>query len=370
MSPSDTEVGGEFFQTETRMAFGAYFCHKNDDRTYAARLYGCDAITDNQANLPEQTYASRHEIRSTLAFILETVSQVQEATPRNEKEAELIRVTRQQLLDLLTRLKNEEDELPALLPNEKVQTLLEETFATACEVSAGIEKEAQSDNVGNRPSSSEELLRDETGRVDLDPSALQQLKLDLQQTLADFQNNLHVLSNDPDGQLIRDLFPPLSSGYNSIILYASILEKNGLKVPGLREYVDGLFDLMRTLTEQMGGDAFSVRSLRGSPRYLPPNQSSFLDDSGWNELMQQYEEAVHNMGIAEHVGERLMPRFGEEYYYRMLVRAYVTFIRKSKGIQQFTGPLRHYEMLKKVIAPQLHQLAEAVEFPIDELEVM
>jgi|GEM_PF-4289264 len=334
-----------------------------------AKMYGCDAIADNQSNIPAQQYESRYEIRKTLARLLETI--FEEATPRSDKEATLIQETRQQLQELLLQLRSDAVELPALLPNDKVQALLKKAFASAVEITRDIERSAAQDIRGrdrthlDPPQGSS--LEGQTNRVDLDQSAIQQLKLDFQEELSNFQAILGDLGND--SAVIEQVGPRLSGSYNSIVLYASILDSNGYRTPGLREFLNAYLEQMCALAEGMGGDMFSIRTLRSTARPFPPNQSS-LDETNWNALMQQYDEAVHQMAIAEQVAERLMPRFGEEYACRMLIGAYNAFIKTAREIQGSTGELRHYLRLKGVLAPQLHRLAEAIEFPVDELEVM
>lgn len=367
MTSSEKESGGEFFQTDTRLVFGAYFCKETRDGSYMAKMYGCDAILDNQSNISMQRYKSRHEIRKTLAELLEAVSEG--GIPEDEEKEPLILETRQQLQKLLLLLNGDDAELPDLLPDNEVQAKLEETLSAAIEITRGLECGRTCDTSREvRDPSEERSPEGHSGRVDLDQSAIQKLKSDFQEMLSDFNA---IIADLRDGSIDAvQAFPKLSRSYNSLVLYAAILEENGYRNPSkLRNDLNAYIEHMCALFEQMGGDMLSVRTLRGTPRPFPPNQSS-LDETHWYVLMQQYDEAVHQMAIAEHLAERLIPRFGEEYAYRMLIEAYNTFIKSAKEVQKSTGTLKHYQIVKKALAPQLHRLAEATDFPIDELEEM
>ncbi|HAI98296.1 TPA: hypothetical protein DCL30_01985 [Candidatus Peribacteria bacterium] len=349
------ETGGEFFETDTHLVFGAYFC-KEEDGSYRAKMYGCDAILDHQSNVPAQQYASRHEIRKALAEVLTNVTDWN--IPEDQRGKSFIVETRRQLQELLRLLNDDDAELPALLPDDDVQAKLDAALSTAITLVQDLE----CDGIRNA------LRKPHDPSLELDQSAIQQLRVDTQNTLEDFNAMLARLE---DGSAeMESIFPQLSRTYNTLILYASILDENGYKLSrSAQEYLTAFTGNMCTLFEQMGGNMFSVRTFRGTPRPFPPNQSS-LDDTRWNELMQQYDEAVHHMATAEHMAERLTPRIGAERAYRMLIDAYNAFIRSAKEIQVSTGPLKHYQLVQRALAPQLQRLAEAIDFPTDELEAM
>src|SRR3989338_1043039 len=111
-----SEKGAEFFQTDSKMIYGAYFCEQTDDGNYKAKMYGCNGLVDNQSQFPVQQYESRYEIRKNLAHLLEAISE--DAEPLSKKEETVIRMTRQQLDDLLLLLNNDEFALPNLLRSE------------------------------------------------------------------------------------------------------------------------------------------------------------------------------------------------------------------------------------------------------------
>lgn len=366
MANGNKVYGGEFFQTDTRLVFGAYFCKETGDGSYTAKMYGCDAILDHQSNIPMQRYKSRREIRKTLAELLEAVSEGD--IPEDGEEETLILETRQQLQKLLLLLNSDGTELPALLPDNEVQAKLEEALNAAIEITQGFGCNRTSDSSQETYDTSPTLSEEQGGRVDLDQSAIQKLKSDFQEMLSDFNA---IIADLRDGSIDGvQAFPKLSRSYNSLVLYAVILEENGYKITSkLRNDLSAYIEQMCALSEEMGGDMLSVRTLRGTPRPFPSNQSS-LDELHWNALMQQYDEAVHQMAIAEHIAERLIPRFGVEYAYRMLIEAYNAFIKSAKEVQKSTGTLKHYKIVKKALAPQLHRLAEAIEFPMDDLETM
>lgn len=215
--------------------------------------------------------------------------------------------------------------------------------------------------------SSHENDSTETIEAELDQSAIQQLKMDLQDAYSNFETFTKALSADANN---FEVAKKLMSTYNTIVLYASILEQNGYKLPELPKILNGLMSQMYNLTEELGGDMMSVRTLRGAPRPFPPNTSASCDENEWNTLLRQYDEAVHAMSISEHIAERRIPVFGHQNAYMMLIHAYNSFIQSAKTIQQRTGELRHYALLKTVMAPQMHRLAEAIDFPTDELEEM
>ncbi len=86
--------------------------------------------------------------------------------------------------------------------------------------------------------------------------------------------------------------------------------------------------------------------------------------------MQEYDDLVREMAIAEHMTERLIGMDQEENALRYLVEEYTTFLRGAKQIQRQTGELNHYRMIKATVQQQMTRFAEMIGFPIAQVEAI
>jgi len=562
---SKQQVGAEFVQTDSKMVYGGYFCKQIAGGQYVARMYGCDALVDNQSQMPDTQYESRYEIRKALAELLSVISR--DKMPSSAHEEKVILETRNQLDELLQQLNSNDVDLPDLLPEDEFQVLLEDAYTVAVDnhhelkqsdaynVSGGIQnrdytyleptarQQLQTDfnesyarlkgmadimdnnsdylkaniaefatqynqvslqatilhmngeeisdekisllerlapvaydaiietgsdvmqvrtprgmvrkypenktdlaqdqwdllmheydeavhrwavsehvtkrivsNVGERGAAQlrlqedvfflekarkiqessgelehfrlvskgiEKTIRELTAALELpereeqeeekkdfhlDQSAIQKLKSEFTAKISDFEQIFEQIKCG-SVEINSEVASDITSGYNTIILYASILDSHGYKTPTLKDQLSQYTTIVFQLVEQMGGDMMSVRTIKGVSRPYPPNNSS-INGNDWNDFLQQYDEAVHDMSIAEHIAERLIPRIGHNGAYVMLIEAYNLFIKTAKTIQVSTGELNHYRLIKSVLSEQMQRLAETTGFPSDELETM